>query len=146
MNTVRKSDHDQTAFISAIENNDFDEAMRILAIDNENKYIHPVGVLQVTALHVAAWRGRMDLLNLLYKRGADVNDVDKIGRTALYYAAHDGNAEVSKWLVERGADANAKVGVHSCARDIPYPSLTKLRDVGKKVRVAKLASSRNLIE
>jgi len=140
MYAERENDHDHIAFISAIENNDFDEVKKILAIDNENKYIHPVGVLEVTALHVAAWRGRIDLLNLLYKRGADVNNVDKIGRTALYYAAYDGNAEVTEWLVERGADVNAKVGVHSCARDIPYPSLTKIRDVGKKVRVTKMSS------
>ncbi|XP_012228619.1 transient receptor potential channel pyrexia-like isoform X1 [Linepithema humile] len=134
MDIVQESvDHNHAAFISAIENREFNKAKKILAIDSQNKYIRSVGALQITALHVAAWQGSIDLLNLLYKRGADVNDVDKIGRTALYYAAHEGNAEVTKWLVERGADVNAKVGVHSCARNNPYPSLMKLRDVGKKL-------------
>lgn len=145
MNATQESDHDHTVFISAIENDDLDTAKKILAMDNRNEYIHPVGVLQVTALQVAAWRGSVDLLNLLHKRGADVNDMDKIGRTALYYAAHNGNAEVTKWLVERGADVNAKVGIYSCARDISY--LAKHRDVGKKVCSSRgHQSSRNPIK
>lgn len=67
MSAVQENvDHNHIAFISAIENIDFSKAKKILAIDNRNKYIHPVDVLQVTALHVAVWRGNIDLLNVLY--------------------------------------------------------------------------------
>ncbi|RLU16292.1 hypothetical protein DMN91_012052 [Ooceraea biroi] len=124
-------DPDHVELVSAIENGDFDRANEILTTDHENKYIHPVGVLQVTALQMAAWQERVDLLERLYEKGADVNVVDKIGRSALYYAAHNGNpdvlplpvcwgrtplhqavknnyADVVRILVEGGADVNAK--------------------------------------
>jgi len=39
-----------------------------------------------TALHVAAWQSRADLVQLLIERGADVNAMDDKGRTPLVLA------------------------------------------------------------
>lgn len=134
---MKECDPDHVALVLAIENGEFNRASEILTRDSQNKYIHPVGTLQVTALQVAAWQGRIDLLDRLYEKGAHVNDVDKIGRSALYYAAHRGSVDVTEWLLQRGGYIDAKIGVYSCTKDIPYTSLTKSCFVGRKVRIAR---------
>lgn len=136
--TAKECDPDHVALVLAIENGEFDRASDILARDCQNRYTRPVGALQVTALQVAAWQGRIDLLDRLYEMGADVNDADKIGRCALYYAAHRGSVDVTKWLLQRGGYVNAKLGVYSCTKDVPYTSLTKTCFVGREVRVARI--------
>ncbi|KAL6439459.1 hypothetical protein ACFW04_003941 [Cataglyphis niger] len=130
---MKECDPDHVALVLAIENGEFNRASEILTRDSQNKYIHPVGTLQVTALQVAAWQGRLDLLDRLYEKGAHVNDVDKIGRSALYYAAHRGNVDVTEWLLQRGGYIDAKIGVYSCTKGIPYTSLTKSCFVGRKL-------------
>lgn len=131
---IRERDVDNVALISALERGEFDLASEILARDSQNKYVHPVGPLKVTALHVAAWQGRIDLLDQLYAKGADVNAADKIGRCALFYAAHCGYVNVTQWILEHGGDIHAKVGINSCAKDIHNSTLVKSGLVGKMVR------------
>lgn len=135
---MQDCDPDHIALVSAIENGEFDEASKILTCDSENRYVHPVGALRVTALQIAAWQGNIDLLNRLYEKGADINSVDKIGRCALYYAAHNGNTDVTEWLLQHGGHIDVKVGIYSCTKGIPYSSLTKSYLVGRQVRIAKI--------
>jgi len=47
-------------------------------------------------------------VELLLKKGANVNAKDKYGGTALMYAAVKGHKEVVELLIENGADVNAK--------------------------------------
>lgn len=130
---MREWDPDHIALVSAIEGGKFDKACEILAHDDQNKYIHPVGPLKVTALQVAAWKGKIDLLERLYETGADVNVADKIGRCPIYYAADRGYADVTAWLLQHGAHVDPKVGIHSCSKEISYPTLTRSCLVGKNV-------------
>ncbi|XP_012535809.1 transient receptor potential channel pyrexia isoform X3 [Monomorium pharaonis] len=132
---MQECDPDHIALISAIENGEFDEASEILTRDSENKYVRPVGALQVTALQMAAWQGNIDLLNRLYEKGADINGTDKIGRCALHYAAHNGNTDVTRWLLQHGGHIDVKVGIYSCTKGIPYSSLTKSYVVGRNLPV-----------
>ncbi|XP_011169972.3 transient receptor potential channel pyrexia isoform X1 [Solenopsis invicta] len=113
---MENDDANHIALILTIKNGKFDDASKILECDDENKYVGPLGVLQVTALQMAAWQGNIDLLNQLCERGADINSKDKIGRCALYYAAYNGNTEVIKWLLEHGAHIDIKM--YSCTEDI----------------------------
>lgn len=131
---MQEYDPNHIALISAIENGEFDEASKILTRDSQNRYVRPIGALQVTALQMAAWQGNIDLLNRLYEKGADVNSVDKIGRCALYYAAHNGNTDVTEWLLRHGGQIDLKVGIYSCTKDLPHSSLTRSYLVGRKVR------------
>ncbi|XP_039303110.1 transient receptor potential channel pyrexia-like isoform X2 [Solenopsis invicta] len=116
---MQDGDPDHIALISAIKNGKFDNASEILACVRKNKYVGPLGVLQVTALQMAAWQGNIDLLNQLHERGAGINSKDKIGRCALYYAAYGGNADVTKWLLEHGGDVDIKIGIYSSKTEIP---------------------------
>ncbi|XP_015598034.1 transient receptor potential channel pyrexia [Cephus cinctus] len=104
-----------------IENDYVDLAIKILR-ENHRKsvFLEAAGALRVTAVQLASWRGRLNLLELLYEKGADINISDKLGRTALYYAIHHSNVEIVKWLLEHGANVNSKVGINSWPKDMPY--------------------------
>ncbi|XP_039303139.1 putative ankyrin repeat protein RF_0381 [Solenopsis invicta] len=100
-------------------NGKFDNASEILACICENKYVGRLGILQMTALQMAAWQENIDLLNQLHERGADINNKDKIGRCVLYYATYSGNIDVTKWLLEHGGDVDIKIGIYSSETNIP---------------------------
>jgi ankyrin repeat protein len=51
---------------------------------------------------------RIDLLDLLIQRSADVNITDKWGYTPLYFAVHNDDLDYLKILIANGADVNTK--------------------------------------
>lgn len=57
-----------------------------------------------TPLHLAALRGRQEIVILLLENGADVNAADNKGQTALHKTCRLGHIETSKILLENGAD------------------------------------------
>lgn len=61
-----------------------------------------------TSLHLAAWNGNADMVNLLLGQGADINAKNNEGRTPLFDAAWNGKTDVVKLLCDRGADIGAK--------------------------------------
>ncbi|KAI0489442.1 hypothetical protein KFK09_029285 [Dendrobium nobile] len=61
-----------------------------------------------TALHVAAFKGRMDAVKQLVEGGADLEAVDNDGYTPLKCAVEAGNAEVALWLISCGARGGVK--------------------------------------
>lgn len=66
------------------------------------------GRLGATAFHAAALRGHVQVMDILFQKGADPNRVDFIKKTPLHSAALMGNVEVSKYLLEHGADPEAR--------------------------------------
>jgi ankyrin repeat protein len=64
-------------------------------------------VLPETPLHLAARSGDQDLVNLLLKAGAAIEELTLNGQTALMLAAGQGHLAVVKQLVASGADVNA---------------------------------------
>jgi cytohesin len=79
-------------------------AVLLLAFGADVNTVGPFGA----PLHIAAERGRLDLVQVLIERGADVNIRDSQGRTPLHAAAIGGNAEVIRLLIKLGADVNAR--------------------------------------
>ncbi len=67
----------------------------------------PDGKFGSTPLERAALAGRAEAVELLIRRGADVNAVDRDRGTPLHAAAFLGHAKVVHALVENGADVNA---------------------------------------
>ena len=66
-----------------------------------------------TPLHLAAFFGHADAVELLLERGADVNALARNAElqvAPLHSAASGGHAEIVKMLVEQGADVNARQG------------------------------------
>jgi ankyrin repeat protein len=62
----------------------------------------------VTALHRAAYFGRVPVIEALLNVGADINLADSEGMTPLHKAAENGHAAAVKYLLSRGADIHAK--------------------------------------
>lgn len=62
----------------------------------------------MTALHVASYKGELEVAKLLIERGADLDSRSRAGWTALHYALREGHPEVVRLLLHHGADANAK--------------------------------------
>jgi ankyrin repeat protein len=61
----------------------------------------------VTALHLAAYKGRTGCIHRLIAVGARVNKKDKYGSTALHLAAYNGHENCVTLLLNRNADINA---------------------------------------
>ncbi len=61
-----------------------------------------------TPLHLAAWQGHRDAVELLLNHKSDVNARDKAGDTPLHLAAGHGAQETVELLLARGAEVNAE--------------------------------------
>ena len=61
-----------------------------------------------TALHAASRMNRLKVVQLMLRRGADVNAPGWWGRTPLLFPSEWGHLEVVRWLLEHGADVNAE--------------------------------------
>ena len=56
-----------------------------------------------TALHYASMEGRLEVVEYLLVKGADITAVDKYGYNALHYASMGGHRSVKDRLLVRGA-------------------------------------------
>jgi ankyrin repeat protein len=57
-----------------------------------------------TALHYAAWKGRLEVCKLLMSKGADIDARGPNGITPVMMAVRGGDLETVKWLVWEVAD------------------------------------------
>lgn len=57
-----------------------------------------------TALHIAAFQGRVDVAKLLIRAGADVNHRDRHGQGPLTCAISRNQGEIARLLIQHGAD------------------------------------------
>lgn len=62
---------------------------------------------EVSAMHLAAENGHVDVITLLLEHGADVNQVDREGVTPVLLAAKRGHLEALRLLFKNGGDLNA---------------------------------------
>jgi ankyrin repeat protein len=98
-----------TALVAAIRAGCCLTTKILLDLDADTGYRHEVDGSSQLPIQAAAKSGRIDLVNMLYERGADINAAaeESEGRTALQAAAEEGHLEVVDWLLARGAEVNA---------------------------------------
>lgn len=85
-------------------------------------------------LHYAVMKGRMEIVNLLLSRGADVNSRTRNGTTPLHTAALYARKEVAERLIEQRADINAvsssgatPLTLSTAAKNWPIAEMLKAR-------------------
>eukprot|EP00930_Biecheleria_cincta_P088330 TRINITY_DN77563_c0_g1_i1.p1 TRINITY_DN77563_c0_g1~~TRINITY_DN77563_c0_g1_i1.p1 ORF type:complete len:172 (-),score=40.89 TRINITY_DN77563_c0_g1_i1:73-588(-) len=72
---------------------------------------------QRSALHLAAIRGRAEIIELLLSTKADANAVDEANTSALSFAADMGHARAAYFLLKAGADPNSQNAFGSTPTD-----------------------------
>jgi len=68
------------------------------------------GTNGMTPFHIAAFKGDLAIVKLLFEKGELNVDLKSLGNndcTALWLAAQEGRIETAKWLVEQGANLNS---------------------------------------
>nr|XP_031834394.1 transient receptor potential channel pyrexia-like isoform X1 [Nomia melanderi] len=103
--------------ISDIMDGDTVLVMNSLATKFDKRLLQPIGRIRVYMVHLAAFRGKMELLKLFHRNGADINATDAIGRCALFYAANRGDNEMVNWLLQQGAYTENKVSIDTCFKN-----------------------------
>lgn len=68
--------------------------------------------MKMSALHVACWKGRPEIVKLLLERGADPNvrASSYAMFSPLHFAATEGHVEIMRYLLDHGADTEALDG------------------------------------
>jgi len=60
-----------------------------------------------TALQLASWKGRLDIVKILLDHGASIDAVDPDGKTALRIACEDNQLSIVRCLLDRGAQIDS---------------------------------------
>ncbi|XP_076378817.1 transient receptor potential cation channel subfamily A member 1 isoform X2 [Megalopta genalis] len=110
-------DEDLHKLITDMVDDNIESVNNILATKFDKRLLHQIGRLHINVVHIAAWRGRMELLELFHNHGADINATDAIGRCALFYAANRGDSDMVNWLLKQGAYTENKIRVERCYRN-----------------------------
>lgn len=101
-----------TALQRAVRNGDALGVASLLAAGtnvNEKGDWHDVGFAYgATALHVAAYFGRIDIARALIAHGADINARATLGGSPVHNAVNSGEADMVRFLLDKGAQTNFK--------------------------------------
>ncbi|XP_054768825.2 E3 ubiquitin-protein ligase MIB2-like [Lytechinus pictus] len=82
------------------------DVKRVAELLQKNKGYVNISVQENTPLHLAAYQGHYQVVELLVKNGASLDDKDDDGDTPLADAVHQDNQRIVKYMLERGADPN----------------------------------------
>ena len=93
------------SIIEAIKNNDIRNIQKYPSIKEIADSCNQNGK---SALMLAVWEGREDIVRLFVQNRANLNIADKDGRTALMLAIWRENLTIVKLLVQSGADISIK--------------------------------------
>ncbi len=101
---------DRPDLIAAVANNgDLNEVKRIIKEGKTDINVRDTGNDAYTAVHFAAWDGKVEILKYLIKSGADTDVVGNDGRTALHLAAVLGHVEAVEALLKAGVDIEKRI-------------------------------------
>ena len=85
-----------------------------------------------TALMIAAFYGKLDMVKILRRQGASYDIKDKSGCQAIHYVVDGGNIQTLEWMLFDGADVNAKDSI------LGWTPLIRAASVNSSYEVAKM--------
>lgn len=88
----------------AIDQNDTSLVSQLIANGYDPNAIQQKGWVKISPLIFAVQKENVVIVNLLIKKGANIDWQDGFKTTALMYAAASGNEQIVKTLLEKGAD------------------------------------------
>ena len=69
--------------------------------------VHHLGGGLGTPLHAAVYDGHIEVAQLLFAHGADINSCSTLNLTPLHFASEMGHLTIVKWLLNQNADVNS---------------------------------------
>jgi len=89
------------------------------AVEKRRPHVKPTSDDFSSLLHYAVRSGDRDTVEMLIRKGLNINATRCDGWTPLHEAAKEGDVKMVKLLIERGADVNAKIEGHDAFTAIP---------------------------
>ena len=77
-------------------------------INKDSQQVHQLGGIRGTPLHASVYKGHIEVAQLLFAHGADLNSRSKDNFTPLHLASWMGHLTIVKWLLSHGADVNSQ--------------------------------------
>jgi ankyrin repeat protein len=121
--------------VDAVLSGDLPMVETLLTGMNPNKQVNAMGTL----LHVAVTSKNLDAVELILKKGADINAKNKVkGETALHIAAKLNDTDIAKFLIIHGADIHSvdtltNTPLHKAAKSGQAAMVKLLVDAGADV-------------
>lgn len=79
---------------------------------------------------------RLEILDLLLRRGADMQQRGGNGYTPLHWAACEDDPQLIEWLLARGADPDARTNVDDCATPLEEAIILRRENAVRTLRAA----------
>ncbi len=99
--------------VTAIQCEDLETAKSIIQLSmdmNKDLFTEVVTSQGATYVHVAAYSGSSEIMQLLIDKGFPLELKDKRGMTPLHYACRTGTRQIIEMLLKAGVNVDAKVG------------------------------------
>ena len=103
-----------------------------------------------TLLHLAVYEKKIDLAQVLVRRGASLEAADRLGRRPLHFAAYDASGEMQIWLLSKegldvqAADITGQTFLHLVARAGSIELIKPLIELKVNLRRANLHGQTSL--
>lgn len=101
--------------LEAIENNQTEEALRLLSCEGVNPNIKSKDGMKDPVLLMATFQKLKDVVVRLLKLEVKIDAKNVLGCSSLHVACKNGNEEIASILIEHGADINITDGVEATA-------------------------------
>ena len=86
--------------------NSLDQAPLLFHQGPKGKYAHTVQTVPELRLHAATCQGKIEIVRILLKHGAKLDEASYSKQTALHFAALNGNLLIAELLIDNGATVN----------------------------------------
>ena len=104
VNPGHKDKHSQTCLYYTVREGKYETSKYL--IDVCKLPINDKDIYGQNPIYYAAREGHLNLCELLFEKGTDINLEDKYGQTCIFYAIREGHYDIVEFLIKHGANVN----------------------------------------